>query len=51
MKFMTKELSAVNKCGHVFHTHCILQQIETNGNCPMCRGRVNKNDKFNIVEL
>lgn len=32
------------KCGHVFHTHCILQTLMTSNKCPLCRVAIIPND-------
>lgn len=41
------------KCGHVFHTECLLKWIENSETCPECRGPVSKKNirklKFNIA--
>jgi hypothetical protein len=33
----TEEWCMLRDCGHVFHTHCLVQSLEHNKRCPQCR--------------
>jgi len=35
----TNTWSAVAKCGHIFHTACLMQALEHKAACPNCRVR------------
>jgi len=35
-------------CGHVFHTHCVLQWFESKKNCPQCRHPANQKNARKI---
>lgn len=38
------ELPFATKCGHLFHTHCLLQALERKQECPQCRQPVKHNE-------
>lgn len=33
----SEDWSVLTGCGHVFHTHCVLQSLEHSKRCPQCR--------------
>lgn len=33
-----------NRCGHVFHKHCLCRWVRVIRNCPLCRGDLGAND-------
>jgi hypothetical protein len=39
------------KCGHIFHTHCILQWVEYKNDCPICRCNVPTEDGKDVNYL
>ena len=36
------------KCGHLFHSHCLLEWLERSNTCPQCRGATNTEDLIQI---
>ena len=46
---MTKDLSIVKKCGHMFHTNCIKDFVDKNENCSACNIECNSSDLLSIV--
>eukprot|EP00123_Amoebidium_parasiticum_P002118 comp13358_c1_seq1/m.8814 comp13358_c1_seq1/g.8814 ORF comp13358_c1_seq1/g.8814 comp13358_c1_seq1/m.8814 type:complete len:439 (-) comp13358_c1_seq1:229-1545(-) len=41
LEALSGRLSATS-CGHVFHTYCLERWLQTNKNCPQCKGPVSK---------
>lgn len=35
--FESKQFVTVTPCNHMFHEHCIVPWVKSNGNCPVCR--------------
>ena len=42
---------STTKCGHKFCTGCLLQAVQRNGSCPMCRNALLENQEQHIEAL
>ena len=50
-KIDTEKNFVVTKCGHNFHSDCLIKALEKNNKCPMCREQLKENNKKDIDNI
>jgi hypothetical protein len=46
-----KKNSCVTKCGHNFHTSCLMKWTMKNNSCPECRKNIAENECPDVIHL
>merc|ERR1719295_530346 len=39
--FTASSVVISTQCGHIFHSHCIIEWLKSRSNCPLCRAECN----------